>query len=112
MKLVTAIIRPLSLEPVKDELENAGITGMTITEAKGFGSQGGHKEVYRGTEYSVSFLQKAKIEILVEDNLVDKTIEAICSAARTGNVGDGKIWVSDVNRIVRVRTGEEGQEAI
>lgn len=112
MKLITAVVRPFSVDAIKDALDAIGIKGMTVVDAKGFGAQGGHTQTYRGSEYKVSFLPKEKIEVVVSDELLDKAIEAIISKARTDNMGDGKIWVSDVSRVVRVRTGEEGQDAV
>ncbi|MBN1884115.1 MAG: P-II family nitrogen regulator [Candidatus Krumholzibacteriota bacterium] len=112
MKKVEAFIRPFKLDEVKDALTEAGVTGMSITEAKGFGRQKGHTELYRGSEYQVDFLPKVKVETVVRDEDVDRVVEAIVAAARTGQVGDGKIFVSPVEDIVRVRTGESGEEAL
>ena len=112
MKLITTIVKPFKLEDVKDALKAAGVVGMTITEVKGFGRQGGHTETYRGAEYTIDFLPKVKIELVVDEALVDQVIEAITSSAATGKIGDGKIWVSPVDRLVRIRTGEEGPDAI
>ncbi len=112
MKLVTAVVKPFKLDDVKEALSAAGVTGMTASEARGFGRQGGRTETYRGSEYRVDFLPKARIEIVVADDEVDRVIDVITDAARTGKIGDGKIWVSDVARLVRIRTGEQGVEAI
>ena len=112
MKKIEAIIRPFKLDDVKVALVNAGIVGMTVLEVRGFGRQKGQTERYRGSEYTVSFLQKLKIEIVVEDDQVDMVVEKIISAARTGEIGDGKIFVSPVERIIRIRTGEKDLEAV
>ena len=112
MKKVEAIIRPFKLEDVKIALVNAGIVGMTVSEVKGFGRQGGHKEVYRGAEYQVDFVVKVKIEVVIEDSRVADVIGAATKAARTGQVGDGKIFVSDLTEVVRIRTGELNQDAL
>ena len=112
MKKVEAIIKPFKLDDVKEALQDAGVQGMTVTEIKGFGRQKGHTELYRGAEYVVDFLPKVKIEAAVSDDLVERVIEAVESAARTGKIGDGKVWVTAVESIVRVRTGEEGVDAI
>ena len=112
MKKVEAIVKPFKLEEVKDALAGLGIQGMTVTEVKGFGRQKGHKELYRGAEYVVEFLPKMKIEIVVSDDLLDKTVKAIVEAASTGRIGDGKIFVSPVDDAVRIRTGESGDVAI
>ena len=112
MKKVEAIIKPFKLDDVRQALSDIGITGMTTTEVKGFGRQKGHTELYRGAEYVIDFLPKVKIEIVIGDELVDQAIEAITNAARTGKIGDGKIFVSDVQRVIRIRTGEEGEDAI
>jgi len=112
LKKVEAIVRPFKLDEVKIALVNAGIVGMTVSEVRGFGRQKGQTERYRGSEYTVEFLQKLKIEIVVEDDLVDMVIEKIITAARTGEIGDGKIFVTSVEEIVRIRTGEKNQEAI
>ncbi|HDP88825.1 MAG: P-II family nitrogen regulator [Chromatiales bacterium] len=112
MKKVEAIIKPFKLEDVREALTDAGITGLTATEVKGFGRQKGHTELYRGAEYVVDFLPKVKIELVVDDSVVDTCVEAISSAARTGKIGDGKIFVTPVERVIRIRTGEEGPEAI
>lgn len=112
MKKIEAVIKPFKLDEVKDALQGIGIQGITVFEAKGFGRQRGHTELYRGAEYVVDFLPKVKIEIIVEENLVEKAIQAITESARTGRIGDGKIFVSDTERVIRIRTGEEGPEAI
>jgi nitrogen regulatory protein P-II 1 len=112
MKLIVAIIKPFKLEEVKEALRQAGITGMTVTEVKGYGRQQGHTELYRGAEYVVDFLPKLKLEIVVNDDLVDKIVETIIGAAKTGKIGDGKIFVSAIEKVVRVRTGETGEEAV
>ena len=112
MKLITAVVKPFKLDDVKDALKAAGISGMTVTEVRGFGRQGGHTETYRGAEYKIDFVPKVSIEVVVDDSVVDGAVEAIKSGAATGKIGDGKIWVSDVDRIVRIRTGEEGVDAV
>ncbi len=112
MKKVEAIIKPFKLEDVREALTNAGITGLTAIEVKGFGRQKGHTELYRGAEYVVDFLPKVKLEIVIEESKLDACIEAITQAARTGKIGDGKIFVSPVERVIRIRTGEEGAAAI
>ncbi len=112
MKLVTAVIKPFKLDDVKDALKEAGITGITVSEVRGFGRQGGHTETYRGAEYKIDFVPKVSLEVVVDDAAVDGVIEAIKSGAATGKIGDGKIWVSDVDRIIRIRTGEEGTDAV
>jgi nitrogen regulatory protein PII len=112
MKLITAIVKPFKLDDVKDALKAAGITGITVSEARGFGRQGGHTETYRGTEYKVDFVPKVRIEVVTDDDSVDSVVDAIKSGAVTGKIGDGKIWISDVGRIVRIRTGEEGHDAL
>ena len=112
MKLVTAIIKPFKLDDVRQALHEAGINGITVTEVKGFGRQKGHTELYRGAEYNVDFLPKVEVSVVVADNLVETAVEAICQAANTGKVGDGKIFVSAVERVIRIRTGEEDAEAL
>jgi len=112
MKKVEAIIKPFKLDDVREALSDIGVAGMTATEVKGFGRQKGHTELYRGAEYVVDFLPKVKIELVVDDSMVDQCLEAIIGVARTGKIGDGKIFVSDVERVIRIRTGEEGPEAI
>jgi nitrogen regulatory protein P-II 1 len=112
MKKVEAIIKPFKLDDVREALSEIGITGMTATEVKGFGRQKGHTELYRGAEYVIDFLPKVKIEVVIAERMVDQCIEAITNAARTGKIGDGKIFVSSIERTVRIRTGEEGEDAI
>jgi nitrogen regulatory protein P-II 1 len=112
LQLVTAIVKPHMLEPVKDALREAGVQGLTVTEVKGFGRQGGHTETYRGAEYRIDFVPKVKIEVLVDLGESAKVVEVISAAARTGKIGDGKIWVSGVDQVVRVRTGELGVDAL
>lgn len=112
MKRIEAIIKPFKLEDVKDALAEIGITGMTVSEVKGYGSQKGHSELYRGAEYVVDFLPKIKMEMVVSEDMVEKTTATIVETARTGKIGDGKIFVSDIEKIIRIRTGEEDSEAI
>ncbi|MCE7903178.1 MAG: P-II family nitrogen regulator [Gammaproteobacteria bacterium PRO9] len=112
MKLVTAIIKPFRLDDVRNALAEVGVNGMTVTEVKGFGRQRGHTELYRGAEYVVDFLPKSKVEVAVSDDLVERVIEAISNAARTGKVGDGKIFVTDLHQSLRIRTGETGDNAL
>ena len=112
MKKIEAVIKPFKLDEVKEALHEVGLQGITVTEAKGFGRQKGHTELYRGAEYVVDFLPKIKIEIILDDNLVERAIEAITQAARTGRIGDGKIFVSTVEQTIRIRTGETGGDAI
>ncbi|HWP27607.1 MAG TPA: P-II family nitrogen regulator [Xanthobacteraceae bacterium] len=112
MKLITAIIKPFKLEEVRDALNRIGVHGMTVTEVKGYGRQKGHTEIYRGAEYVVNFLPKTKIEVAVPDNLVDQAVQAIIGAAKTGQIGDGKIFVYDLGRAVRIRTGETDNDAL
>ena len=112
MKLVTAIIKPFKLDEVREALSAIGVQGITVTEVKGFGRQKGHTELYRGAEYVVDFLPKTKIEIVINDDLVDPAIEAITRAAKTGKIGDGKIFVSNIESVIRIRTGERDEEAI
>jgi nitrogen regulatory protein P-II 1 len=112
MKKIEAVIKPFKLDDVREALSEIGITGMTAIEVKGFGRQKGHTELYRGAEYVIDFLPKVMIQIVIRDEQVDSCIEAITNAARTGKIGDGKIFVSNVDRVVRIRTGEEGDEAI
>lgn len=112
MMLVTAVVKPFKLDEVKDALEAAGVTGMTITEVQGFGRQRGHTEVYRGAEYQVAFTPKIKVEVVVVDDLVNEVVESIAKAAKTDKIGDGKIWVTPVDGVVRIRTGETGADAI
>ena len=112
MKLITAIVKPFRLEEVKDALREAGVTGLTISEVQGHGRQGGHTEVYRGAEYQVDFVPKIRIEVVVDAPAVDKVVDTIVTAARTGKIGDGKVWVADVDQVVRIRTGERDADAI
>ncbi len=112
MKKVEAIIKPFKLEDVKDALTEIGVTGMTVSEVKGYGRQKGHSELYRGAEYVVDFLPKIKMEMIVDANIVDQVVETVVEAARTGKIGDGKIFVSDIEKVIRIRTGEEDSEAI
>ena len=112
MKRVEAVIKPFKLEDVKDALAEIGITGMTVSEVKGYGRQKGHSELYRGAEYVVDFLPKIKMEMVVSEDMVEQTVNTIVEAARTGKIGDGKIFVSDIEKIIRIRTGEEDSEAI
>ena len=112
MKKVEAIIKPFKLDEVKEALHEVGVSGITVTEARGFGRQKGHTELYRGAEYVVDFLPKVKIEVVVEDDLIDRTVEAIEAAARTGRIGDGKIFVLEVEQAIRIRTGDRGPDAI
>jgi nitrogen regulatory protein P-II 1 len=112
MKKIEAIIKPFKLDDVKDALQDIGLAGITVTEARGFGRQKGHTELYKGAEYVIDFLPKIKLEIVVEDKMVDKTVEAIVTAARTGKIGDGKIFIYHVEEAIRIRTGERGNSAI
>ena len=112
MKLITAIVKPFKLDEVKDALKTIGILGMTVSEVRGFGRQGGHSETYRGAEYTIEFVPKVRVELVVDDGDVDKAISAIRTAANTGKIGDGKVWITSVERLVRIRTGEEGRDAI
>ncbi len=112
MKKIEAIIKPFKLDEVKDALQEAGLQGITVLEAKGFGRQKGHTELYRGAEYVVDFLPKVKIELIIPDDLLDKAIEAIQSSAQTGRIGDGKIFVSSIEQAIRIRTGETGDDAL
>ncbi len=112
MKKIEAIIKPFKLEDVKDALSEAGITGMTVTDVKGYGRQQGHSELYRGAEYIVDFLAKTKIELIVNDEEVDNVVKLITDSAKTGKIGDGKIFVMPVNEVIRIRTGETGNEAV
>ncbi len=112
MKLIAAIIKPFKLDDVREALGDIGVSGITVIEVKGFGRQKGHTELYRGAEYVVDFLPKIKIEIAVDDDMVDKVIEAISGAARTGKIGDGKIFVFDLGQVIRIRTGETGPDAL
>ena len=112
MKLITAIIKPFKLDDVKSALEGRGVHGLTVSEASGYGRQKGHTEVYRGAEYTVDLVPKVRLEVVVEDESVDDIVDAIVSSASTGKIGDGKVWVSSIETIVRVRTGERGSEAL
>jgi nitrogen regulatory protein P-II 1 len=112
MKKIEAIIKPFKLDEVREALSDIGVTGLTVTEVKGFGRQKGHTELYRGAEYVVDFLPKVKVEIVVADSLLERAMEAIIAAARTGKIGDGKIFVTAVEQVVRIRTGESGEAAI
>jgi len=112
MKMIEAVVKPFKLDEVREALAEVGVTGLTVTEVKGFGRQKGHTELYRGAEYVVDFLPKVKIEVAVTDKMVDSAIEAIVKAARTGKIGDGKIFVVDVGQVVRIRTGETGEDAV
>ncbi|WP_297462782.1 P-II family nitrogen regulator [Ferrovum sp.] len=112
MKLITAIVKPFKLDEVREALSEVGVSGLTVTEVKGFGRQKGHTELYRGAEYIVDFLPKVKIEVVVTDGIVDKVVEAVIHSARTGKIGDGKIFVVDVEQAMRIRTGEQGEDAV
>ena len=112
MKLIVAVLKPFKLDDVKEALKVMGVQGMTLTESQGFGRQRGHTEVYRGAEYEVDFVPKLRVEVLVDDAQVDSVVDAIVSAANTGKIGDGKVWVLPVDSVVRVRTGERGPDAI
>lgn len=112
MKKIEAIIKPFKLDEVKEALQEIGLQGITVTEARGFGRQKGHTELYRGAEYVVDFLPKVKIEVVVDENMVDKTVEAIINASRTGRIGDGKIFILPVDEAIRIRTGERGSDAV
>jgi len=112
MKMITAVIKPFKLDDVRETLAGIGVQGVTVTEVKGFGRQKGHTELYRGAEYVVDFLPKVKIEVALPDNMVDGAVEAILNSARTGKIGDGKIFISDLTEVIRIRTGETGDEAI
>jgi len=112
MKLITAVVKPHQVDDVKEALNGLGVQGMTVTEAQGYGRQGGHTETYRGTEYKVSFTPKSRLELVVGDETAAAAVDAIMNAARTGKIGDGKIWVSDVSSLTRIRTGEQGGDAL
>ena len=112
MKLITAVIKPFKLDDVKDALKGIGVAGMTVTEVRGFGRQGGHTETYRGAEYKIDFVPKVRIELVVDDGIVDQVVDTVTTAAGTGKIGDGKIWVTGVDRLIRIRTGEEGAQAV
>ncbi|MCL4744111.1 MAG: P-II family nitrogen regulator [Burkholderiaceae bacterium] len=112
MKRITAIIKPFKLDEVREALAEVGVTGLTVTECKGFGRQKGHTELYRGAEYVVDFLPKVKIEVILPETSVEAAVDAVCKAARTGRIGDGKIFVSKVDEVIRIRTGETGERAV
>jgi nitrogen regulatory protein P-II 1 len=112
MKLITAIIKPFKLDEVKNALKAAGVTGITVAEVRGFGRQGGHTETYRGAEYKIDFVPKVSVQIVVDDDRVDDVADTIAASAKTDKIGDGKIWITDVDRVVRIRTGEEGTDAV
>ena len=112
MKLITAIVKPFKLDDVKEALKAAGVQGITVTEVKGFGRQGGHTETYRGSEYQIDFVPKMRIELVVEDSSLERTLDVIRESASTGKIGDGKIWITNVEQIIRIRTGEHGADAI
>ena len=112
MKLITAIVKPFKLDDVKDALKSAGVQGMTVSEVRGFGRQGGHTETYRGSEYAIDFVPKVKLEIVIDESQVDAVVDAISQSANTGKIGDGKIWVTDISSLIRIRTGEVGKDAI
>ena len=112
MKLVTAVIKPYQLDAVKEALHALGVAGLTVSEVQGYGRQKGHTEVYRGAEYSVDFVPKVRVEVVADDALADKVVDAVVEAARTGKIGDGKVWVTTVESVIRVRTGERGNDAI
>ena len=112
MKLITAIVKPFVLEDVKGALEQIGVLGMTVSEVQGYGRQKGHTEVYRGAEYSVDFVPKVRVEVVADDTLADKVVDAVVEAARTGKIGDGKVWVTPVDTVIRVRTGERSTDAV
>jgi nitrogen regulatory protein PII len=112
MKLITAVVKPFKVDDVKDALKAVGVTGMTVGEVRGFGRQGGHTETYRGAEYNIDFVPKVRLDIVVDDDAVDQVVACIQSAAATGKIGDGKIWVAAVERLVRIRTGDEGVSAL
>jgi nitrogen regulatory protein P-II 1 len=112
MKLITAVVKPFTLDDVKHAVESAGVLGMTVTEVQGYGRQRGHTEVYRGAEYNVDFVPKARIDVVVDDEYVERVVDAITRVARTGKIGDGKVWISPVETLVRIRTGERDHEAL
>ena len=112
MKKITAVVKPFRVDEVKEALKGAGVAGMTVTEVQGFGRQAGHTEVYRGAEYTVDFVPKVRFEVIVEDGDVERLVDAIVTSAKTGKIGDGKIWISDVEEVIRIRTGEKGTDAI
>jgi nitrogen regulatory protein P-II 1 len=112
MKLISAVVKPFTIEDIKSAVQAAGVLGLTVTEVQGYGRQKGHTEVYRGAEYNVEFIPRIKVEVLVGDESVDRVVDGIVHAARTGKIGDGKVWVTPVDTVVRVRTGERGEDAI
>ncbi len=112
MKLITAIVKPFKIDDVKEALKSVGVQGMTVSEARGFGRQGGHSETYRGAEYKIDYVPKVRIELVVDNGAADHIVDTIRDAAATGKIGDGKIWVTEVDRLVRIRTGEEGSDAV
>ncbi len=112
MKKITAVVKPFRVDEVKDALKGAGVAGMTVSEVQGFGRQAGHTEVYRGAEYTVDFVPKVKFEVIVEDAEVPSIVDAIVASAKTGKIGDGKIWITDVEAVIRIRTGEQGSDAV
>jgi nitrogen regulatory protein P-II 1 len=112
MKLVTAVVKPFKVDEVKEALKAAGVTGITVDEVRGFGRQGGHTETYRGAEYKIDFVPKVRLQIVIDDDRVDDIVSCITNAAATGKIGDGKIWVTEVDRVIRIRTGDEGHDAI
>ena len=112
MKLITTIIKPFKLDEVKDALKSTGVQGMTVSEVKGFGRQGGHTETYRGSEYAIDFVPKVRVELVIDDSQVDSVVDTIRTAAATGKIGDGKIWITEVSNIIRIRTGEVGPDAV
>jgi nitrogen regulatory protein P-II 1 len=112
MKLVTAIVKPFTLDDVRHAVEGVGVLGLTVTEVQGYGRQRGHTEVYRGAEYAVEFVPKVRVEVLVDEQLADRVVDAIIGAARTGKIGDGKVWVSPIEKVIRIRTGERDHEAL
>ena len=112
MKLITAVVKPFKLDDVKEALKGIGVTGMTVAEVRGFGRQGGHTETYRGAEYQIDFVPKTEVTLVVDDAQVESVIDTIAAAAATGKIGDGKIWVTEVSRLIRIRTGEEGADAV
>ncbi len=112
MKLITAIVKPFKIDDVKEALKAVGVQGMTVSEARGFGRQGGHSETYRGAEYNIDYVPKVCIQLVVDDESADRMVDTIRDAAQTGKIGDGKIWVTEVDRLVRIRTGEEGSDAV
>jgi len=112
VKLITAIVKPFKLDDVKDALKSAGVAGMTVSEVRGFGRQGGHTETYRGSEYQIDFVPKSRLDIIVDDADVERVVDSIVGAAGTGKIGDGKVWVTNVDRLIRIRTKEEGTDAV